>query len=82
MNKRVESILEAARALTPEERGELLARLLHEFDEDDADGTPEEIEAAWADELQRRVEKFERGETIATSAEEVHARIRERLRNS
>ena len=80
MNKRVMSIIEEARKLSPDEREELLLRLRVEFEDEASDGTPEEIEAAWAAELERRVDAFERGETTSSPAEEVHARIRERLK--
>jgi putative addiction module component (TIGR02574 family) len=78
MNKRVTSIIEEARKLSPEEREELFLRLREEFD--DSDGTPEEIEAAWAEELDRRIDKAERGEATFVPAEEVHERLRERLK--
>jgi len=80
MNKRVTSIIEEARKLSPAEREELLLRLQHEFDPGADEGTPEEIEAAWVEEVERRVDKAERGETKFVPAEEVHARIRERLK--
>lgn len=79
MNTRVTSIMEEARKLTPEEREELILRLRHEFEDEGADGTPEEIEAAWMQEVERRVGRAERGETTFESADVVHARIRERL---
>lgn len=80
MNKRVDMIIEEARKLSPEEREELMRRLPVELDDEEADGTPEEVEAAWAEELDRRIAKAERGESIGSPAEEVHARVRERLR--
>ena len=79
MNTRVTSIIEEARKLTPEEREELFARLNHEFEDEAADGSPEEIEAAWNEEVERRVARAERGETTFEPADVVHARIRERL---
>lgn len=81
MNKRVKSIIEEARQLTPEEREELLLRLRLEFEDEGAEGTPEEIEAAWIEEVERRIERAERGETTFSPSEDVFARIRERLRN-
>jgi putative addiction module component (TIGR02574 family) len=80
MNKRVTSIIEEARKLSPAEREELFLRLREEFDAGLEEGTPEEIEAAWAEELDRRIDKAERGETTFVPAEEVHARLRERLK--
>ena len=76
MNTHVTSIFEEARKLTPQEREELLARLRHEFEDEGADGTPEEIEAAWMEEVERRIAAFERGETTCISHEEGMAELR------
>ena len=80
MNARVTSILEEARKLTLDEREELVLRLQVELDKDESEGTPEEIEAAWMEEVERRAAAFERGETTSRPADEVHARIREYLK--
>ena len=80
MIKRIDTIIEEARKLTPEERDELMRRLPVELEDDGADGTPEEIEAALLEEVELRIEKAERGESIGTPSEIVHARVRERLR--
>lgn len=80
MNKRVTSIIEEARKLSPEERDELLSRLHHEFDDEPSDGTPEEIDAAWAEEVERRIAKAERGETTFVDLDDVLERARLRLR--
>ena len=80
MNKRVTAIVEEARKLTHQERLDLLDLLHIEFAGDGAaEGTPEEIEAAWVEEVERRIERHERGETTSAMHEEVFARIRERL---
>ena len=42
--------------------------------------TPEEIEAAWREEVERRVAAAERGETTFVDAEEVLARMRQLIR--
>ena len=76
MNKRVTSIIEEARKLSPAEREELLARLHDEFDAGEDEGTPEEIEAAWIELAESRVDKAERGETTFVPAEEVMAELR------
>ncbi|MEQ1696928.1 MAG: addiction module protein [Hyphomicrobiaceae bacterium] len=80
MNKRVTSIIEEARKLSLAEREELFLRLRAEFEDEGSDGTPEEIEAAWVEEVERRIDRAERGETTFVPAEEVHARLRERLK--
>ena len=82
MNKRVTDLIEAASKLTPEERGELLLRLQHEFEDGEADGTPEEIEAAWAEEVERRIAKAERGETTFVDLDDVLAKARKLIPRS
>lgn len=64
MNKRVEALIEQARKLTPEEREEFLARFPTDLDDydDEPDGTPEEIQTAWADEARRRAVQIDKGE--------------------
>lgn len=79
MNKRVDTIVEEARKLSPEEQRELLSRLL-ELEEGEPEGTPEEIEAAWLEEVHRRIEKAEKGETTFIDLDDVLARAQERLR--
>jgi Putative addiction module component len=76
MNRRIETIVEEARKLTAEEREVLLVRLQHEFIDEGADGTPEEIEAAWAQDLDRRLDRAERGETTFIRHEDSMAGLR------
>jgi hypothetical protein len=80
MNDRVRAIIEEARKLTPEERVELLDLLDAAFAEDEGDGTPQEIEAAWLDEVERRAVRAERGETKSIDFDEAMARARRRIR--
>jgi Putative addiction module component len=64
MNQRVKALVDEARKLTAEERLELIAELSVVPDDDEpADGTPAEIEAAWIDEVDRRAAARERGES-------------------
>ena len=79
MNKRVTALIEEARNLTADEREELILRLQHEFSEQDSDGTPEELQAAWVEECGRRMDAYHRGETTMTRAIDVHESIDERL---
>ena len=60
--------------LTEEERIRLAEELYESVEE--SDGTPEEIEAAWSEEIADRVEAFERGEVETIDGEEVFRRIR------
>jgi hypothetical protein len=79
MNDRVRAIVEEARKLSPEERVELLELLEVEFP-GGSDGTPEQVEAAWLDEVERRAARAERGETKSIDFDEAMARARRRIR--
>ena len=61
-----------AKQLPPEERAQLVDSLLVSLQEPPL----ADIEAAWEQEIIRRVEAFERGETESIPAEEVLAEIR------
>jgi hypothetical protein len=76
MNDRIRTIVDEARKLTPEERREMFDWLDVEFADERSDGTPEEIEAAWLEEVRRRIAQSERGETTPVDLEEALARAR------
>jgi hypothetical protein len=80
MNDRVRAIVEEARKLTPQERLELFDQLEVEFTADESGGTPEEVEAAWLDEVERRAAKAERGESIDVDFDEAMVAARQRIR--
>ena len=68
----VKELAERGRALTPEDRARLVDLLLESLHE-----TPlAEIEAAWEQEIERRVAAFERGEVKTYAAEDVFAEAR------
>jgi hypothetical protein len=75
------AVLEQARRLTAEERLELARELLASVDQDEESATPEEIEAAWADEILRRDEQVLAGGGGAHDAADVLAEA-ERLSRS
>ncbi|HEX2078632.1 MAG TPA: addiction module protein [Longimicrobium sp.] len=76
-----EQLLEKALALTPEQRIQLAQELLESVEwEDEDDEDPAAVEAAWADEIKRRVEELDSGLAEPTPAAEVFARARERVR--
>jgi hypothetical protein len=79
MNDRLRSIVEEARKLTPEERRELVDLLEVELNSEQ-EGTPEEIEAAWLEEIRERIAQSERGETVPVEMAEAIARARARIR--
>jgi hypothetical protein len=80
MNERVRAIVEEARKLTAEERLELFDVLEATFVGDEGDGTPEQVEAAWIKEVERRMDQAERDGTVFIDVEEVMARLRQLAR--
>ena len=74
-----EELLEQALQLPADER-EKIARALYESladEEDDED--PAEVEAAWAEEIKRRVEEIRNGTVEMIPADEVFAEMRARF---
>ena len=67
-----------ASRLTPQERGELIHRLILSVD-GPADGTPEQIATAWDEEIARRLEDMEAGRSTWVPADQVMAKIRARI---
>ena len=59
-------------ALAPDDRARLIDLLLASLD----DGSTAEVEAAWAREVERRLDAFDRGEVRAIDGEEVLAEAR------
>lgn len=80
MNERIRSIVEEARKLTPEQRREMFDLLEIEFAGEQSDGTPEDVAAAWLEEVERRMAKAERGETTFVDAVQVLQRLRQIIR--
>ena len=58
-------LLKRALALTPEERAELAGSLLESLD--DAHEDPEAVEAAWSEEIARRIEDLDSGKVKPVS---------------
>jgi putative addiction module component (TIGR02574 family) len=74
MNERVKKLTEEIRKLSPEEQAELL-EILQALNPTEPDP---DMEKAWAEEAERRIDAYERGETSAVPLEEVMARLRTR----
>jgi putative addiction module component (TIGR02574 family) len=69
MTTSVEELVKRARALSPQDRARLAEELLASLDEDsDADA-----EAAWEQEIARRVDEIKAGRAKLISAEQVFA---------
>lgn len=68
----VKELAERGRALVPEDRSRLVDMLLESLHEPPL----AEIEAAWSQEIERRVAAFQRGEVQTYAAEDVFAEAR------
>lgn len=71
----IDELSRKARSLPPEERIRLAEDLLSSVQDSD-----EEIEAAWEEEIKRRLEEVESGAAKLIPAEEIFAEIRRLLR--
>ncbi len=65
------TVLEQALSLPERDRAEIAARLLESLD----DGDGEDLDAAWAQEIDRRCEALDKGEAVTTDWHEFRARI-------
>lgn len=72
-----QSVFDAALALPEEERVELADRLWASLDS----SYYEKVDAAWLEEIERRVKDFDEGRSTAIPAEEVFRAIRARRRS-
>lgn len=68
----VADIVQRAKSLDPQDRVRLVELLLDSLHDEPV----AEVEAAWEQEIRRRVEAFERGEVETFSADEVFAEAR------
>ena len=79
MTPRAQELLRDALLLPPAERADLAAELLASL-EDVADD-PDQVEAAWAAEIERRARRVLSGESTAELWDEVRRRIEADLEN-
>lgn len=75
MSDLVAELSARANALSPQERARLAEELLASLDPHDA-----EVEAAWDEELRRRIDEVERGSTQLIPADHAFAQVRRVLR--
>lgn len=79
MSAHSEKILESALSLSVAERAELARQLIDSLDEGVND---DDVEAAWLEEVGRRLTTLEDGSATTVPADEALARVRRRLRGS
>lgn len=75
----VENLLEQALRLESDERAELAHRLLDSLDDDDLEMSSDEWSEAWAEEILRRIERVERGESQLIDWDDAKRRLRDSL---
>jgi len=76
MTSEVSELLKKALALPPEARAALADSLLESLDEEPVD---EGVEAAWSEEIKRRIEEIDSGKVQMIPYEEVRRRLAARL---
>jgi putative addiction module component (TIGR02574 family) len=76
MTQKVSELLKKALALPPEARAALAGSLLESLDEEPAD---QGVEAAWSEEIKRRIEDIDSGKVQMIPYEEVRRRLLVRL---
>ena len=79
MTPAVSKLLEQALALSAQERGLVIDRLIESLDEAPAE---EGVEEAWAKEIKSRVDDIRSGKAKMIPGEEVLRRLAARLRNA
>jgi putative addiction module component (TIGR02574 family) len=75
MTTQAEQILQSALSLPPDERERIAESLLLSLGGE----TQEEIDAAWAEEIKRRIESIDKGEVKMIPADEVMRELRAKL---
>ncbi|HSY91757.1 MAG TPA: addiction module protein [Candidatus Binatus sp.] len=76
MSPEIEELLKKAMALTPQARADLASSLIDSLDQT----VDEDVEAAWQEEIARRVEELESGKVKTIPWTEVRRRGQELLR--
>jgi putative addiction module component (TIGR02574 family) len=78
LTPQVSEVLEKALALSTEDRGLIIDRLIESLDNEPAE---EGVEVAWSEEIKRRVEEIQSGKVEMIPGEEVDRRLLARLSN-
>jgi putative addiction module component (TIGR02574 family) len=78
MTPQVSELLEKALELSTQERGLLASRLFESLDDEPAE---EGVEAAWGEEIKRRVDEVRSGRAEMVPGERVLERLKNRLRS-
>ncbi len=79
MTPQVSELLEKALTLSPQERGLLIDRLVETLDNEPAE---EGVEAAWDEEIKRRMDDIRSGRVSTIPGDQLLARLKARQRNA
>jgi putative addiction module component (TIGR02574 family) len=79
MSMSVADVERALLALDQHDRAAVIHRGLQSLDSDTSDVDQDAVDAAWRDELRRRVDEIESGKVELLDLDEVHAQIRAEL---
>lgn len=79
MSMTMDQVEEALLALNRRDRAAVIQRGLRSLDDEIEETSQEEIDAAWRDELSRRIDDIESGKVKMLSHDEVFARTRAEL---
>jgi putative addiction module component (TIGR02574 family) len=79
MTEEASDILKRALALPPEARAAIAGSLLESLDENPPDPA---VEAAWSEEIKRRIDEIDSGKVQLIPYEEVRRRLMARLSNA
>ena len=79
LTPQVSELLQKALALSSEERGQLIDRLVESLDDEPAE---EGVEAAWDEEIKRRVDDIRSGRVKTIPGEQVLRRLKARLKDA
>lgn len=79
MSPQASELLQKALALPEHDRGLIIDRLMESLDEGPAE---DGVEAAWSEEIKRRVEEIQSGKVEMIPGEEVDRRLTARLNNA
>jgi putative addiction module component (TIGR02574 family) len=77
LTPQVSEVLEKALALSTQDRGLIIDRLIESLDDEPSEGTEE----AWSVEIKRRVEEIQSGTVKMIPGEEVDRRLAARISN-
>ena len=75
MSMPLETLESEVMQLSPAERGHLLRKLAISLDRE-PDDTPEAVAKAWDEEIDRRLDRMDRGDTVWVPGDEALRRIR------